>query len=145
MGSAVRLLFFEFFEFAPLVVIGQLSWSVEDGQGTIDVPVYSDPDADIVAPITIHGDLEDYPLEAHAVVGADGPFMLFTEDVIEMTVRLGDEDGAFFGSWPRKLGIISSHIHLTQVEVGRIDVCDAMESQFSEQSKPDIPYNSNRL
>ena len=55
--------FSEFLELTVTVVIGQFSWSMEDGQGAIDVLVDTDPDADIMAAITVCRDLVSIGIE----------------------------------------------------------------------------------
>ena len=83
--------FFCLFELSPRVVISQLSWTVEDGERTIEIPMDLHPDSDVMATITICGDLECHSLEADAVVGTDRPLVLLTEDVIKIFPRPGNE------------------------------------------------------
>ena len=49
------------------------------------------PDSDVMATITICGDLQFHSLEADAVIGADHPLILFAKDVIKIIPRPGDE------------------------------------------------------
>ena len=82
---------FYLFELPPRVIISQFSWTVEDGQRTVEIPMDLHPDPDVMATITICGDLECHSLEADAVVGADRSLVLLTEDVIKIFPRPGNE------------------------------------------------------
>lgn len=64
---------------------------MEDGQGTIEIPMDPYPDLDVMTAKTIRGDLEFQSLKADTVIGADDSFVLFTEDVIQVAPRPGDE------------------------------------------------------
>ena len=50
-----------------------------------------DPDPDIMAAILVCGNLEFLPLEADAVVGADRPLILLTEDIFKIFPNPGDK------------------------------------------------------
>ena len=90
VGNSVMPLL-HLFELPLLVIISQLSRAVEDSQRTIEIPMDLHPGPDVVAAIMIRGDLECHPLKGDAVVGADRPLILFTEDVIEIVSLPGDK------------------------------------------------------
>ena len=74
-----------------MIIIRQFSRTVEDGQRTIEIPMDPHPDSDVMAAILIRGNLECHSLEGDAVVGADRPLILFTQDVIKIVPLPGDK------------------------------------------------------
>ena len=70
------------YEISLVVIIGKFSWAMEDGQRAIDIPMDAHSDPDVMATVLIGGDLQYHALEAYAVIGADGAFILLTEDVV---------------------------------------------------------------
>jgi hypothetical protein len=68
-----------------LVIISQFSGAVENGQLSVGIAMDSHLDPDVMAAILICGDLKLPSLEADTVVGADCPFVLLAEDVIEIS------------------------------------------------------------
>ena len=77
--------FFHLFEFSDGVILSQFTRAMEDGQGSIEIPMDLHLDPDIVAAVSIRRDLQGHPLEADTVVSVDCPFEVFAEDVIDIS------------------------------------------------------------
>ncbi len=118
---------FQFFELTPMVIIGQLSRAVEDSQSPIGIPMNPHSYLDVMAAMPICGDLQFHSLKADAVVSADGPLILFTEDVIKTLPFPRDERRTLFRGRLHKLGVERGSIPLSQITVGRIHLGDPVK------------------
>ena len=83
--------FLRLLEFSGLVIISQFSRAMEEGQRAIAIPMDLHSDSDIVAAVLICRDLERHSLKSDAVIGADRPVVVFTEDIVEIFSYPGDK------------------------------------------------------
>ena len=83
VGSC-RLSVFYFYQFSLLVIIGQFSRAVENGERAVPIATDHHPHPDIMAPILVRRDLQFITIHADTVVGIDGSFLLLAKDVIQI-------------------------------------------------------------
>jgi hypothetical protein len=100
---------------------------VEDSQRSIEIPMDLHIGPDVVAAVSIRRDLEDYPLEGHAVVSIDCPFEVFTKDVIDISPYPGNEGGPFFKCRLLKLGVEGREVDVGQVSIRLVYAGDAVK------------------
>ena len=106
-----------------------------DRQGAIRVPQHPDLRLHVVTAVTVCRDLQQLPVEVHAVVLADHPLMMLTQDVLEHLRVLAGHKGR--AGLPRrfcKLRVVRRQVHGSQVLIGPGHVGNAGRRQFLDQA-----------
>src|SRR3990172_5563516 len=112
------------------MVTSQAAWSMEDRQGATAVAVYPYLGLDVVCSVPIGGDLQDQPLEVHAVIVGHGALELLAQDLLEMAADERYKGAAGLGGDYGKLGIESGPIAPLKIAVGCGDVGDCGQGQL---------------
>ena len=64
---------------------------MEESQRVIAISVNLHRDPDIVTAVLIYGNLERPSLKADTVIGTNGPFVVFADDIVEILSHPGDK------------------------------------------------------